>query len=331
VPGPVLDEGDQAPPGAAFGPGADLVEDVADAVDDGDVLLLGVAPDVVRLAAPAPVHDRPDGLAVVLHVEPVADVAAVAVDGQGLALQGVEGDEGDELLRELPWAVVVRAVGDRHGKAVGLEVGPHEVVRGGLRGAVRAVGPVGGGLGEEALPAEAAVDLVGADVVEEAEALRVVARRLQEVEGAHDVGEDELGGPLDGAVHVALGGEVADRVDAVFGEDRVHPLEVADVLPQKDIAPGEALAEVPEVFGVAGVGQLVDIHDPAGEAGLLEQVADEVAADEAASAGDEQITEGHGCSSIHSCLALVFLPRLRAREERKKKQSISALLLFFIS
>ena len=129
--------------------------------------------------------------------------------------------------------------------------------------------------------------LVGAHVVEEAEALRVVARRLEEVEGAHDVREDELGGPLDGAVHVALGREVAHRVDAVLGEDCVHPLEAADVLPQEDVAAGEAFFEIAQVFGVPGVGQLVHVDEPALEARLLQQGTDEVAADEAAAAGDQ--------------------------------------------
>ena len=262
VPRPVLDEGDEFPPGAAARPGADLVEDVTDAVDDGDILLLGVAAYVVGLAAPPLVHDRPDGLAVVLHVEPVADVLPVAVDGKGLALQGIEGDQRDELLRELPGAVVVGAVGDRHGQPVGLEIGPHQVVRGCLGGAVGAVGLVGHRLGEETFLSKASVDLVGAHVVKETEAICVAARRLEKVKGAHDVREDELGGPLDGAVHVALGGEVAHGVDAVVGEDRVYPLEVADVLPQKDVAAGIALFEVPQILRVAGVGQLVDIHDP---------------------------------------------------------------------
>ena len=54
---------------------------------------------------------RPECAGVVLDVEPVADVVAVAVDRQGLALQGVEDHQRDQLLGELVGAVVVRAVG----------------------------------------------------------------------------------------------------------------------------------------------------------------------------------------------------------------------------
>ena len=46
-------------------------------------------------------------LGVVLHEQPVAAVGAVAVDRQLLALQRVQRDQRDQLLRELPWAVIV--------------------------------------------------------------------------------------------------------------------------------------------------------------------------------------------------------------------------------
>jgi hypothetical protein len=136
-------------------------------------------------------------------------------------------------------------------------------------------------------PDAVTLHIEGVNTREQAEALRVAAGRLEEIEGTHDVREDELGGPLDGAVHVALRREVTHGVDAVVGEDLVHALEAADVLPQEYVAAGESCFEIAQVFGVAGVGQLVDVDDTAREACLFEQVADEVAADETAAAGDE--------------------------------------------
>ena len=144
-------------------------------------------------------HEQDAG-AVVLDVEPVAHVAAVAVDRQRLALERVEDHQRDQLLGELVRAVVVRAVGDQRRQAVGLV---SRRAPGGRRppsrprrassartGVVSVKRPVG---------AERAVDLVGGDV-QEAEARRapsapsvaqVGAGGLEQLEGADDVGLDE--------------------------------------------------------------------------------------------------------------------------------------------
>ena len=97
----------------------------ADALDHVDIAYLVVAPDIVRFAELALLDHGPDGLAVVFHVEPVANVEALAVHGQRLTIARVQDDDRDQLLRELERAVVVRAVGDldRHLKCA--VVGAH--------------------------------------------------------------------------------------------------------------------------------------------------------------------------------------------------------------
>ena len=62
--------------------------------------------------APLPQHQQ-EARAVILDVQPVADVAAVAVDRQRLALERVENHQRDQLLGKLVRPVVVRAVGDQ--------------------------------------------------------------------------------------------------------------------------------------------------------------------------------------------------------------------------
>src|SRR4051794_13986636 len=57
-----------------------------DAVDHIDVLALVGAADVVRLARAAALQHRVDAAAEVLDIQPVAHLAAVAVDGQGVAM-----------------------------------------------------------------------------------------------------------------------------------------------------------------------------------------------------------------------------------------------------
>jgi len=60
---------------------------------------------------------------VVDHVQPVANVLAVAVDWQGLALQHVENHKGNELFRKLIGPVIVGTIRDGDRKAVGVAVG----------------------------------------------------------------------------------------------------------------------------------------------------------------------------------------------------------------
>src|SRR5262249_42878006 len=89
VPRPVLHEGDE-PPARSLWRGRHLVEQVAERVDDVQVGPLAPAADVVRLPRlPAQEH-RAERLAVIAHVEPVAHVEAVAVDGERFALERVQ-------------------------------------------------------------------------------------------------------------------------------------------------------------------------------------------------------------------------------------------------
>ena len=150
VAGAVRDVGDLFLVGLAVGARAEFVEHGAEGVDDVEVGLFVPAADVVGLAHPARFENAADGAAMVFDIEPVADLLAVAVDGQRLAGQRVEDDQRDELFREVVGAVVVGAVGGEHRQAVGVVPGAHQVVAGRLAGRIRAVGLVGVGLGEGA-------------------------------------------------------------------------------------------------------------------------------------------------------------------------------------
>ena len=68
----------------------------------------------------------------VLDVEPVARVLAVAVHRQRLALDDVVNHERNQLLGEVVRPVVVGAIRDDDRQAVGLVVGAHKVVAAGL-------------------------------------------------------------------------------------------------------------------------------------------------------------------------------------------------------
>ena len=253
-----------------------------DHAEHGDVVLLPIGADEVGLPHTAFREDFPDGRGVVLGVDPVADVLALSVELGADAVDDVGDLPGDELLHVLVGAVVVGAVGDRGAQAVGAGPGAHEHVGGRLRRAVRGARVVRRLLGElgGVVECQVAVDLVGGDVVV---ADAVFADGLQEAEGALDVGAQERLRVGDGVVVVALGGVVHDRV--VARHQPVQQRGVADVAHDELHAVG---GQTGDVLGVAGVGQLVqDGHVHLGV--VLHDVVDEVAADEAAAARDDDV------------------------------------------
>lgn len=253
-----------------------------DHAQDGDVVPLAVGADEVGLPHPALGEDVPDGRGVVLGVDPVADVLALAVELGAHAVDDVGDLPGDELLHVLVGAVVVGAVGDRGAQAVGAGPGAHEHVGGRLGARVRGARLIRRLLGElgGVVERQVAVDLVGGDVVV---ADAVFADGLQQAEGSLDVGAQERLGVCDGVVVVALGGVVHDRV--VARHQLIEQLGVADVAHDEL----NAVRRQPgDVLGVAGVGQLVQDGDVDARV-VVDHVVDEVAADEAAAARDDDV------------------------------------------
>ena len=276
---------------AAEGP-EDLTKDV-------DVRPLAVGADQVGLADPALGQDGPDGRAVVLGVDPGADVQAVAVEPRADAVDQVGDLARDELLHVLVGAVVVRAVGDRGADPEGAVPRADEHVGRRLRGAVGAAGTVGRLLGEagRVVERQVPVDLVGRDVVV---ADAVLARRLEERVGALDVGAQERLRVGDGVVVVALRRVVHDRV--VPGDDAVEKLAVADVAHHEL---GSVLGQPRDVLRVAGGGELGE-HGHVHAGVRAHHVMDEVRPDEAAAAGDDDVGGLEQCRTflVASCFSI---------------------------
>ena len=81
-----------------------------------------MASDIINLARFTLPYNQVDRGAMVLHMEPVADIFAFTVDRQGLVVQRVRDQQRYEFLRELIRAVIVRAVGDGNRQAVSVKV-----------------------------------------------------------------------------------------------------------------------------------------------------------------------------------------------------------------
>src|SRR5206468_12893814 len=109
VPGAILDVADQRGVGA---------RELEDALGDVQVLAL-LAADVVDLARRSLLEHQLDGGAVVACVEPLAPLAAVAVDRERQSVERVRDEEGHELLRVLALAVGIGAARDAGVETVG--------------------------------------------------------------------------------------------------------------------------------------------------------------------------------------------------------------------
>ena len=253
-----------------------------DGAEHRDVVPLAVRADEVGLPDAAPGEDGPHGGAVVLGVDPVAHVPAVAVELGADPVDHVGDLARDELLDVLVGAVVVGAVGDRGAKAVGPHPGADEHVGGRLGGGVRGAGVVRRLLGEarRVVEREVAVDLVRGDVVV---AHVVPAAGLEQAVGALDVGAQERLRVRDGVVVVGLGGVVDDGV--VAGDQPLQEPRVADVAHHELHALGR---QARDVLRVAGVGELVE-HGHVRARAVVDDVVHEVAADEAAATGDDDV------------------------------------------
>lgn len=303
VAGSVLHVGDGLPD--CFGRFPQLLSrQLNELVQQLDVFPLVLAADVVFFAHTSLAHDVQHRPVVVLHVNPVPDVLAIAVDWQVLSLAHVQDHQGQELLRELVGAVVVGTVGECHRQAVGVEVGHSQVVAGGLAGGVGAAGVVGGGLHKVAGLSQGAVHLVGGHVVEQDSLLESIFRLpegaggVQQGVGSHHIGADKGLRPQDGAVHVAFRRKVDDGVHLVFSQDCVDGSPVADVNLLKEVAAAGFRAagtvlflDVRQVLPVARVGEAVHVHHGAAKVrigegrvpggGHAEKIMDKIAADEA--------------------------------------------------
>ena len=181
------------PVGHGLNQGVRLARERQDSASQLNVGYLVSPSDVVDLPVDAAVDDKVDGAAVVLHVEPIAHVQAVAVQRQGPVLQGVRDEQRNHLLGELVGAVVVRGTrhDDRHADRWPSSCRPGGRRRlcwpsTGLRGFSSSVSfdaPVG----------TESVDLVGRNL-DEPPQLVGVPRRFEQCEGAEDIRLDELVG-----------------------------------------------------------------------------------------------------------------------------------------
>ena len=289
--GPVGDETDQAGP-RAFRIRQAAVELGADGVDDLQIAARLAGADAIGVAGLALHQHLNEGDRMVLDEEPVALVGAVAVDGKGFAFQRVEQDQRDELLGELPDAVVVGGVRDEGGKAVGVVPGADQMVGRGLGSGIGAARIVGRRFHERrVIGLERAEDLVRRDVMEAeirpalpVEAIVVGARGLEQGEGAHDVGAHEVARAIDRAVDMTFGRQMHHRIRLAGREDVLHCGRVGDIGTDQLVA--VAVDRPFQRIFRRRIGHRVDIDD--GMIRIANEVADDRGSDKATATGNQQ-------------------------------------------
>lgn len=248
----------------------------------GDVVPLAVRADQVGLADPALGQDRPHAAGMVLGVDPVAYVLALAVQLRPLALEDVRDLAGDELLHMLVRAVVVRAVGNCGPQAVRAGPRAHQHVGRGLRARVRAGRMVRGGLREPGriIQSEVAIHLVRTHVVV---ADAVLAHGLEQTERAFHVRPQERFRVRDRIVVMGLGRVVHDRV--VARHDPVEQLGVADVAVHEL---DTILRQARDILDVARIGQGIQ-HGHMHVRMVVDHVMHEIRTDETTATGHDDV------------------------------------------
>ena len=87
------------------------------------------AANIIGLARNTAMKASLDGAAMVCDVEPIADIHAIPVNRQFLAMERTDDEQWDEFFRKLIRSVVVRAVRGRRDQAEGVVISSDEMVR----------------------------------------------------------------------------------------------------------------------------------------------------------------------------------------------------------
>ncbi len=168
----------------------------------------------------------------------------------------------NQFLRELIRAVIVGAVGDFNGQPEGMMIGAHQMVAAGFGSGVGAAWIVGGFFGKKTGVAQRAVNFIRGNVIKKASFViifPVMARCIQQVGGAHDVGVDKFHRAADRPVYMRLGGQMDHRIDSIFSEKQLHLIGIGDVGLHESVV--GLVLYIRQVFEVAGVGEFIHIYD----------------------------------------------------------------------
>lgn len=257
--------------------GLRFAQSIEDRPCHSNIGALAVAGKMIDFAGFSPLPGGEEALTVIIDVDPIASLQAIAIDGQGLVSEGPLNEQGNELFGMLARAVIIRAARDHRLGAVGAGRCQTEKVGGSLRGGIGRARVQGRGFLRFFRRGDGAIHFVGG-AVEQRDSLPTSG--LEEGGRSADIGGDEVGGIGDRPIDMGLGSEMQNARDRMLCDQILDQLLVADIA-LDEVAAGILLGQG-QVGPIARVGQLIE-DDQAFQIGLFEQVAGEAGADEAGS------------------------------------------------
>ena len=87
--------------------GTKFIEEDTYGADDVEVRFFAAPAHIIHFAGLPFFENEMEGLAVVVHVEPVAHVQSVTIDGKGFAFESIHDHKRDQFFRKLPRPVVI--------------------------------------------------------------------------------------------------------------------------------------------------------------------------------------------------------------------------------
>ena len=207
-----------------------LAELTADDLNDIDILHLIVSADIVHLAHAALVDHKVDGTAMVLNIEPVSHILALAVYRERLVIQRIRDHKRDKLLRKMIRTVIIRAAADRYRQPVSPVVSQHQKVSPRLRRAVRTRSMDRRLLGKEKIrpvKRQIAVHLIGRHLMIPCDT--VFPAGIHQHRSTEDIRIEEHLGVLDRAVNMALSRKIDHYIGLLLLEKLIYRLAVGDI------------------------------------------------------------------------------------------------------
>ena len=286
---------------------------------NGDVVLFTVGADQVRIADAALRQDRPHARAVVLGMNPVAHVLALAVQLRTLPVQDVRDLARDELLHMLVWTVVVRAVRDRGTDAVRARPRAHQHIARGLRRRIRRTRMIRRMLREPGriIQGEIPVHLVRAHMMVTDP---ILPDRLQQTERALHIRPQKRFRIRDGIIVVRLGRVMHDRV--MTRHDSVQQVRIADITNHELHT---ILGQARDVLRIAGIRELVQ-HGHVHVRMMVHHVMHEIRPDETTATGHNDVL---GSKRLFNHISNISCLRVRVLLENVKIRLDIQLFVFY--
>ena len=117
-----------------------LAGKLQDLVDHVQIGQGAVAADVIDFALAAFFQNGSDAAAMIVDIEPVAHLLAIAIDRQRPVLEGIGDHQRNQLFGKLIRTVIVGRARDQHRHLVSDEVRPGQQIGPGFGGGIRAAG-----------------------------------------------------------------------------------------------------------------------------------------------------------------------------------------------